>query len=73
MKIIISIGIGLILSLPQIISIIIRGGRQSPSQILRENMKYDKDDFININKIAIVAGSSTPKNIIEEVKEYFEK
>ena len=43
MKIIISIGIGLILSLPQIISIIIRGGRQSPSQILRENMKYDKE------------------------------
>jgi len=43
MKIIISIGIGLILSLPQIISIIIRGGKQSPSQILRENMNYDKD------------------------------
>ena len=43
MKIIISIGIGLILSLPQIISIIIRGGKQSPSQILRENMKYDKE------------------------------
>ena len=35
--------------------------------------EVNKDDFININKIAIVAGASTPKNIIEEVKEYFEK
>ena len=47
MKIIISIGIGLILSLPQIISIIIRGGRKSPSEgIMKdfgEYMNYDKD------------------------------
>jgi hypothetical protein len=46
-KIIISIGIGLILSLPQIISIIIRGGRKSPSEgIMKdfgEYMNYDKD------------------------------
>mgnify|MGYP003472064237 CR=1 FL=1 len=47
MKIIISIGIGLILSLPQIISIIIRGGRNSPSEgIMKdfgEYMNYDKE------------------------------
>ena len=47
MKIIISIGIGLILSLPQIISIIIRGGRKSPSEgIMKdfgEYMNYAKD------------------------------
>jgi hypothetical protein len=46
-KIIISIGIGLILSLPQIISIIIRGGRKSPSEgIMKdfgEYMNYDKE------------------------------
>ena len=46
MKIIILIGIGLILSLPQIISIIIRGGRKSPSEgIIKdfgEYMNYDK-------------------------------
>ena len=35
--------------------------------------ELNKNDFNNINKIAIVAGASTPKNIIEEVKEYFEK
>ena len=35
--------------------------------------ELNKNDFINVNKIAIVAGASTPKNIIEEVKEYFEK
>lgn len=35
--------------------------------------ELNKNDFDNCNKVAIVAGASTPKNIIEEVKEYFEK
>ncbi len=43
MKYIALIGFALILFIPPIVSIIIRGGKQSPSQILRENMKYDKE------------------------------
>lgn len=43
MKYIALIGFALILFIPPIVSIIISGGRQSPSQILRENMKYDKE------------------------------
>lgn len=47
MKIIISIGIGLILGLSQIISIIIRGGRKSPSELIMKDfgefMNYDKE------------------------------
>ena len=35
--------------------------------------ELNKNDFESCEKIAIVAGASTPKNIIEEVKEYFEK